>query len=122
MFYRTMEIDEILTGKDEPHEILDIMGNNDSHLKLVYLKKKEGFDSHKSNTNVFMYVTDGELEISFPKTSMCGCNICGGQIPDDNDGNDRKYKIKKEQMFMFEKDVEHSLKALKDSKFILVKI
>ncbi len=122
MFYRTIEIDEMFTDKEANHEIVEIMSNNEAQLKLVYLKKHEGFDSHKFNTNVCIYLIEGELEMLFTKESICGCNICGAQIPDEHDDKKQKYKIKKGQLFIFEKDIFHSVKALKDSKFLLIKI
>ncbi len=121
MFYKVMEPDEFLTQKDTNHEIVDILDNNGAHLKLIYVKKDEGFDSHMSNTNACIYLLEGEVELSFSPKSMCGCNICGTQISADEKEN-RIYKIKKGKMFLFEKDIIHSLKALKNSTFLYVKI
>lgn len=122
MFYRTIEIDELFTEKDREHEIIDILQNNTSQLKLVYIKKHEGFEAHRFNTNVCIYLIEGELEFSFEKTSVCGCSICGSQIPDNHTEDKQTYKIKKGQLFLFKKDINHSIKALKDSKFLLVKM
>ena len=86
------------------------------------MKKDESFESKISHTDIFIYLTDGEIELIFPKEAECGCSICGCDIPDEDDNESKKYRIKKNQMFMFEKDVKHHVKALKDSKFLLVKI
>ena len=43
-------------------------------------------------------------------------------MPDEIDEEGKKYKIKKEQLFLFEKNIMHSVKALKDSVFLLIKI
>ena len=121
MLYRAIEPEEFFNEKDADHEIVDILQNNGAHLKLVYLKKENSFDSHVSNTDVCIYLLNGELEISFSKENNCGCGICGCDEAEE-DENYRKYKIKKGQLFLFEKDVLHSLTALKDSAFMLIKI
>ena len=124
MFYKKLEANDLLKEKEKEHanekQVIDLLQKENSHLKLVSLKKEDGFDSHISHTDVFIYVLDGELEIIFPKENSC--NICGCDLPDEDDDAAKKYKINKNQMFMFEKDVNHSVKALKDSKFLLVKM
>lgn len=122
MLYRIFEIDELIDVKaDLDREIIDLMENNGSNLKLVSLKKHQYLDPHTSQTNTTIFVTDGEIEITFPDTDSCTCESCGCDIPiEDEDG--KKYKIKKGQLFMFKKDVVHSVKALKDSTFLLIKI
>lgn len=122
MLYKAMEIDEIFNDKDSAHEIIDILDNNGSHLKLVSLKKNEGFDSHMSHTNVCVYLVEGELEFTFDESTVCGCNICSEIASDNKNRKEHIYKIKKGQLFLFEKDVMHSLKAAKNSKFLLIKI
>ena len=122
MFYRVLDVNDMFNHKDNDHEIIEIMSYNNAQLKLVFVKKDSGFDFHMFNTNVCIYLTEGEIELSFPKKITCGCNICGVSKPEHHDNKNNEYKIKKGQMFLFEKDVRHSLKALKDSKFILVKI
>lgn len=122
MFYRVIDINDLFTNKEDDHEIIELISNSGSQLKLISIKKNSGFDSHMSNTNVFLYVTEGELELFFPKETICGCSMCGTTIPEKHDNENREYKIKKGQMFIFEKDTKHSLKAVKDSKFIMVKI
>lgn len=122
MFYRIFEIDELIDVKaDLEREIVDLMDNNGSYLKLVSLKKHQYLDPHTSHTNTTIFVADGEIEITFPDSDSCTCESCGCDIPiEDEDG--KKYKVKKGQLFMFEKDVVHSVKALKDSTFLLIKI
>lgn len=122
MLYRIFEIDELINSKaDLDREIVDLMENNGAHLKLVSLKKHQYLDPHSSNANATIFVTDGEIEVTFPDTDSCTCESCGCDIPiEDEDG--KKYKIKKGQLFMFKKDVVHSVKALKDSTFLVIKI
>ena len=122
MRYRTIEIEEFFTDKEKTREIIDLMENNGSHLKVVYLKKHEELEAHMSNNDTCIYVTDGEIELTFPHDETCGCNTCGCDLSNEDEENSKKYKVKKEQMFFFEKDVVHSVKALKDSSFLLIKI
>ena len=122
MRYRTIEIEEFFTDKEKTKEIVDLMENNGAHLKVIYLKKHEELEAHMSHTDTCIYVTDGELELVFPHDETCTCNACGCGTIDEHNNEDRKYKVKKDQMFFFEKDVVHSVKALKDSSFLLIKI
>ena len=121
MLYRAIEPSDFFTIKDAKHEIADIMNNNGAQLKLVSVKKESGFDSHMFNTNVCIYLISGEIKLTFMKDSFCGCNICSC-IDEGKDFDNKDYKIKKGQLFLFEKDVRHSLRAIKDSVFLLIKI
>lgn len=122
MLYKTMEIDELISEKDNEREIIDLMEKNGSHLKLVHLKKHSIIEPHMSHSDVCLYVTDGEIELKFNSEDNCSCQACGCDLPDEDSDEGRKYKIKKNQIFFFEKDVMHSVKALKDSSFLLIKI
>ena len=122
MLYRTIEIDELVSDKDSERQIIDLMENNGSHLKLISLKKHSEIEPHMSHTDVCIYVTDGEIELKFNLDSTCSCQACECGLPDENDDDGKKYKIKKGQLFFFEKNIMHSVKALKDSTFLLVKI
>lgn len=117
-----MEIDELINLKEADRSIVDLMENNGSHLKLVGLKKHEKIEPHMAHTDVCVFVTDGEIEIKFNSEDNCTCQACGCGLPDENDDDGKKYKIKKGQLFFFEKNVMHSVEALKDSSFLLIKI
>ena len=122
MLYKVFEIEELIDSKANlDREIVDLMENNGSYLKVVSLKKHQYLEPHSSNTNVAIFVSEGELEIVFPDSESCTCQSCGCDIPiEDEDG--KKYKVKKEHLFMFEKNVVYSIKALKDTLFLLIKI
>jgi mannose-6-phosphate isomerase-like protein (cupin superfamily) len=122
MLYRTIEIDELLKEKGATKEVIDLMDNNGSHLKLISLKKHEIIEAHKSHTDVCLYITDGEIEITFDHEEECECLACGCELPEEVNEKIKKYKIKKEQLFFFEKNVMHSITALKDSTFLVIKI
>jgi len=123
MLYKIFEIEDFIDNKnDSEKEIIKLMENNNSYLKLVFLKKHQTIEPHMAHTNVCLYITKGEIEIKFHDDDNCTCQSCGCDIPIEEDDNGRKYKIKEEQLFFFEKDVTHSIKALKDSSFLLIKI
>ncbi len=122
MLYKTLEIDDLINLKESERGIVDLLENNGAHLKLVALKKNQMLEPHMAHTNVCIYITDGELEINFPVNDNCACQACGCDLPYEEDNDNKKYKIKKGQIFLFEKDVLHSVKALKDTTFLLIKI
>lgn len=123
MLYKILEIDELVSLKNADRAMVDLMENNDSHLKLIALKKHEKIAPHASKTDVCIYVIDGELEFTFHHNENCSCSTCGCENLDhEKENNEKKYKIKKEQLFFFEKDKMHSVEALKDSSFLAIKI
>ena len=77
------------------------MENGDSSLNIIAIKKDEIIDTHTSIADAAIYVVDGEVELHFDA---------------------EKFKIDKGEMLMFKKDKEHKVLALKDSKFLLIKI
>ena len=122
MLYKTLEVEDLIDLKEADREMVDLMENNGAHLKLVALKKHQELEPHMAHTNVTIFIIDGELEINFPQDANCACQACGCDLPDEDDENGRKYKLKKGQLFLFEKDTLHSIKALKDTSFLLIKI
>ena len=121
MLYKVFDVDELVDLKNSDYEMIDLMENNGSHLKLIGLKKHEEIEAHLSHTNACIYLIDGEIEFIFNLTSNCTCSSCECEM-DENEEDCKKFKIKKEQFFMFEKDIMHAIKALKDSVFLLIKI
>ncbi len=122
MMYKVLETDDLLDIKEADRQIVDLMENNGAHLKLVYLKKHQEIEPHMSHADACIFVTEGEIEVKFNDEDNCTCQACGCQVPEDDKEEGRKYKIKKGQLFFFEKNVMHTLKALKDSNFLLIKI
>ncbi len=122
MLYKVLEPGHFLSSKEAGREIIDIMENNNAHLKLVSLKKHAGIESHMSHTDACVYVTDGEIEITFLHDDKCTCQACTCTFSDEASKNSSKYRIKKGEMLLFEKNITHSVKALKDSLFLLIKI
>ena len=122
MLYEALEIEELLNFKDNDKLVIDLMDNNGAQLKLIGLKKHQIIDNHISHNNVCLYVLEGEIKLEFSSENVNKCETCGCSIDSDADNAGKKYKIKKGQFFFFEKNVMHSVEALKDSSFLLIKI
>lgn len=100
MFYNVLKVKELGTT-DKKFEKETLMEHNDSSLSIVSLKKEEIIDTHTSICDAAVIVVDGEIELHFDA---------------------EKFKVEKGEMLMFKKDTEHKVLALKDSKFLLIKI
>lgn len=122
MLYKIFEIEDLIDDKESKREIIDLMENNGAHLKLISLKKHEEIEAHMSHSDACIYVHDGEIELMFDYNDNCTCQACGCEIVSEDKKESKKYKIKKGQIFFFEKNTTHSVKALKDSIFLLIKI
>ena len=122
MKYRTIEIEEFFTDKNKTKEIVNLMENNNAELKVIYLKKYEELEEHMSHSDTCIYVSDGEIELIFSNNDTCSFESCTCTSNYETEEDKKKYKIKKDQIFFFEKNVLHSIKALKDTIFLLIKI
>ena len=100
MFYNVLKVKE-LGSTDKKFEKETLMEHNDSSLSIVSLKKEEIIDTHTSICDAAVIVVDGEIELHFDA---------------------EKFKVEKGEILMFKKDTEHKVFALKDSRFLLIKI
>lgn len=100
MFYNVLKVKELGTT-DKKFEKETLMEHNDSSLSIVSLKKEEIIDTHTSICDAAVIVVDGEIELHFDA---------------------EKFKVEKGEILMFKKDTEHKVFALKDSRFLLIKI
>lgn len=100
MFYNVLKVKELGTT-DKKFEKETLMEHNDSSLSIVSLKKEEIIDTHTSICDAAVIVVDGEIELHFDA---------------------EKFKVEKDEILMFKKDTEHKVLALKDSRFLLIKI
>ena len=100
MFYNVLKVKELGTT-DKKFEKETMMEHNDSSVSIVSLKKEEIIDTHTSLCDAAVIVVDGEIELHFDA---------------------EKFKVEKGEMLMFKKDTEHKVLALKDSRFLLIKI
>ena len=101
MFYDVVKAKDIINLNGSKFKRKTLMENGDSSLNIIAIKKDEIIDTHTSIADTAIYVVDGEVELHFDA---------------------EKFKIDKGEMLMFKKDKEHKVLALKDSKFLLIKI
>ena len=101
MFYDVIKAKNIINLDGSKFERKTLMENGDSSLNIIAIKKDEIIDTHTSIADAAIYVVDGEVELHFDA---------------------EKFKIDKGEMLMIKKDKEHKVLALKDSKFLLIKI
>ena len=101
MFYNILKAKDIVNLDGGKFERKVLLEKEDSCLSVVALKKEEIIDTHTSKADAAVFVLDGEIEIHFDA---------------------EKFKIDKGEILMFKKDTEHKVLALKDSKFLLIKI
>lgn len=101
MFFNVLKAKDLVGFENGNFEKNVLMANNDSMLIAIALKKDEIIDTHTSVCDAAVYVLDGEIEIHFDA---------------------EKFKVDKGKILMFKKDKEHKVVALKDSKFLLIKI
>lgn len=101
MFYNVMKAKDLVNLDGGKFEKKVLMENGTSCLNIIAIKKEEIIDTHTSTCDAAVYVLDGEIEIHFDA---------------------EKFKIDKGEIIMFKKDAQHKVLALKDSKYLLVKI
>ncbi len=101
MFYEILKAKDIVDLENGKFTKKTLLENNTSSLSIIALKKDEIIDTHTSIEDAAVYLLDGEIELHFDA---------------------EKFKLDKGEILMFKKDKEHKVFALKDSKFMLIKI
>lgn len=101
MYYNVLELKELPEKKIEGFVMETLLEHGDSSLTVVSLKKDEVVNDHVSVCDACVIVYDGEVELHFAA---------------------EKFTVKKGELIMFKKEQEHKVLALKDSKFLLIKI
>lgn len=101
MFYNVLKAKDLIDLEDEKFQRKVLMESETASLSAIALKKEEIIDTHTSIRDAAVYVLDGEIEIHFDA---------------------EKFKVDKGEIIMFKKDAQHKVLALKDSKFLLIKI
>ena len=102
MFYNVLKLKDLVSlDKDEKLD-KDVLLENEGAVALtIALKKDEIIDLHESERDVLVYVYDGKAEFHFEA---------------------EKFEVDEGEILMFKKHDEHKVIALKDTKFLLVKI
>lgn len=101
MFYNVLELKYLVDNKENMFDRNVLLERGESSLSAIALKKHEVLDNHISVCDACALVYDGEAEFHF---------------------NAEKFTVKKGELIMFEKEKEHKVLALKDTKFLLIKI
>ena len=101
MFYNVLELKDLVDYKENVFDKNVLLEHNDSSLSAIALKKHEVLENHISVCDACALVYDGEAEFHF---------------------NAENFTVKKGELIMFEKEKEHKVLALKDTKFLLIKI
>ncbi|MCM1003427.1 MAG: cupin domain-containing protein [Candidatus Gastranaerophilales bacterium] len=101
MYYNVLELKELPDKKIEGFVMKTLLEHDNSSLTVVSLKKDEIVDDHISVCDACVIVYEGEVELHFAA---------------------EKFTVKKGELIMFKKEQEHKVLALKDSKFLLIKI
>lgn len=101
MFYNVLKAKDLIEFETKKLDKKVLLEDGDSKLIAIALKKDETIETHTSIKDAAALVLDGEIEIHF---------------------NAEKFKLDKGEIIMFEKEKEHSVLALKDSKFLVIKI
>lgn len=100
-FYNVLKAKDLVDLRDENFDKKVLMEHDNSKLAAIAIKKDEIIDTHTSTCDAAVLVLDGEIELHFDA---------------------EKFKVDKGEILMFKKDEQHKVVALKDSKFLLIKI
>ena len=101
MFYNVLKAKKLVDLEEEKFQRKVLMEDNDNSLCIIAIKKNEIIDIHTSICDAAVYVLEGKIELHFDA---------------------EKFKVEKGEILMFKKDKEHTVVALDDSKFLLIKI
>ena len=101
MFYNVLELKELVCNKEHKLDKRVLLERGDSSLCVIALQKHEVLENHFSVCDACAYVFEGEAEFHFEA---------------------EKFTVKKGELIIFEKEKEHKVLALKDTKFMLIKI
>ena len=100
MFYNVLNAKKMI---DSPNmfEKMTLLEKDNSSLSLIAIKKEEIIDTHTSVCDAAVYLVEGKIELHFDA---------------------QMYTLEENDILMFKKDHQHKVRALKDSKFLLIKI
>ena len=101
MFYNVLDLKDLVDNNEVKFDRNVLLERGDASLCAIALKKHEILDNHISVCDACAIVYEGEAEFHF---------------------NAEKFTVKKGELIMFEKEKEHKVLALKDTKFLLIKI
>lgn len=100
MFYNVLNAKKMIDSS-KMFEKMTLLEKDNSSLSLIAIKKKEIIDTHTSVCDATVYLIEGKIELHFDA---------------------QMYTLEENDILMFKKDHQHKVRALKDSKFLLIKI
>ena len=100
MFYNVLNAKKMIDSS-KMFEKMTLLEKDNSSLSLIAIKKEEIIDTHTSVCDAAVYIVEGKIELQFAA---------------------QMYTLEENDILMFKKDHQHKVRALKDSKFLLIKI
>ena len=100
MFYNVLNAKKMIDSSNM-FEKMTLLEKDNSSLSLIALKKEEIIDTHTSVCDAAVYLVEGKIELHFDA---------------------QMFTLEENDILMFKKDHQHKVRALKDSKFLLIKI
>ena len=100
MFYNVLNAKKMIDSS-KMFEKMTLLEKDNSSLSRIAIKKEEIIDTHTSVCDAAVYLVEGKIELHFDA---------------------QMYTLEENDILMFKKDHQHKVRALKDSKFLLIKI
>mgnify|MGYP005761557347 FL=1 len=100
MFYNVLNAKKMIDSS-KMFEKMTLLEKDNSSLSLIAIKKEEIIDTHTSVCDAAVYLIEGKIELHFDA---------------------QMFTLEENDILMFKKDHQHKVRALKDSKFLLIKI
>ena len=98
MFYNVLNAKKMIDSS-KMFEKMTLLEKDNSSLSLIAIKKEEIIDTHTSVCDAAVYLVEGKIELHF-----------GAQM----------FTLEENDILMFKKDHQHKVRALKDTKFLLI--
>ncbi len=103
--HKIYKIEDLIEFDESTVKTQILSKNGDFASIIVAMKKDQIFKEHISPVNAYVYVIEGRVFFRV-----------------NNDGNISEFELNKGEIFTFLANEKHSLVALKDSKFLVVRI
>lgn len=100
MFYNVLNAKKMIDSS-KMFEKMTLFEKDNSSLSLIAIKKEEIIDTHTSVCDAAVYLIEGKIELHFDA---------------------QMFTLEENDILMFKKDHQHKVRALMDSKFLLIKI
>lgn len=124
---KPQKLADIIDYSQEHINKLTLIDNNLHAAILFAIHKGQSLPKHSSPVDAFIYVIEGEVDFVLYKNADTCCDSCMCSVSSSmNDSSDaveiKTVNIQKGELFLFEKDIDHSVLAKKDTKILVVRI